>query len=177
MAATPKATIRTLAPDDSIEELTDLLHRAYKTLADQGWNATGSYQTIETTRYRIAEGTCYVAELAGRIVGTALLITAMDGTKPPLYGQPGVAVLGQFAVEPVLRGQGLGSELIDTVSTEALRRGYQSLALDTVETATSLVEYYEKRGFKAVDHFQWRDKTYRSLVMVKGLGQRGFADD
>jgi hypothetical protein len=52
--------IRLITPDDSIAELTVLIRRAYKTLADMGFNYTGAYQDEAMTRARIADGECYV---------------------------------------------------------------------------------------------------------------------
>jgi len=52
---------------------------------------------------------------------------------------------------------------------EAVRQGFKTLLLDTAETATKLIEYYRRRGFREVGHHQWRDKTYRSVVMAKPL--------
>lgn len=53
--------IRLLRPEDSIEELTTLLHRAYKELADMGFRYVATYQTPEVTAERIAGAECYVA--------------------------------------------------------------------------------------------------------------------
>src|SRR5690242_14231846 len=97
---TVQVTIRRLSDEDSLDDLTGLIHRAYKTMADQGHNATGSYQTVETTRLRCSEGTCFVAEADGKLVGTAMLVTRMEHTKPELYCDSGLAVLGQFGVDP-----------------------------------------------------------------------------
>ena len=44
--------IRPLGPHDSVEGLTELLHRAYAALGARGWNYTAVDQTIEVTGKR-----------------------------------------------------------------------------------------------------------------------------
>ena len=46
--------IRPLTPADSLEELTGLLHRAYKRLADLGFDASGSDANFIPIRVRDA---------------------------------------------------------------------------------------------------------------------------
>ena len=55
-ADSSKAVLRRLAGTDSIAELTDLLHRAYRRLADMGLCYWATHQTEEQTRERIAGG-------------------------------------------------------------------------------------------------------------------------
>ena len=49
--------------------------------------------------------------------------------------------------------------------------GFKEIALDTCEDAESLISYYEKRGYRFVEHVQWDPKivNYRSVVMSKSL--------
>ena len=49
-------SIRTLSSTDSLSELTSLIHRTYKRLADVGFNYTATNQTVETTREGIENG-------------------------------------------------------------------------------------------------------------------------
>ena len=62
--------IRGLAARDSMQALTELLHRAYAPLAGRGMNFTAATQSAETTARRAAEGHCFIAERRGRVVGT-----------------------------------------------------------------------------------------------------------
>lgn len=62
--------IRLLHEDDSLEALTEMLHRADKVLADMGLHFLATWQNVETTRQRIAEGTCFVAMMQDTIIGT-----------------------------------------------------------------------------------------------------------
>ena len=50
-------------------DLTNLLHRAYRPLADAGMKYFATHQTEEQTKERIQDGKCYVALLDRQIVG------------------------------------------------------------------------------------------------------------
>lgn len=161
--------IRRLRESDSLEELTSLLHRAYKELSDKGLNITAADQSVETTGHRASDGVCFVAESLGKLVGTATLVTVFGTDSPPLYLARGTAVLGQFGVDPEWRGQKVGRMLMDAVEQEALEQGFRTLALDTPQPAAHLIEYYQRRGFSLVGTHQWSGKTYVSALMSKDL--------
>ena len=166
----PKVTFRPLERSDSIAELTGLLHRAYAALATQGFRFWASHQDEEATRRRISEGDCFVAIADGRIVGTITLKKKHLTKGSPWYDRPEVASFGQFAVDPALQGRGIGSALLEIVERQAVRDGVRELALDTAEGATALIEMYSKRGFRFIEHVDWRpDTNYRSVVMSKRL--------
>lgn len=169
-------SIRPLSAADSLDDLTQLLHAAYASLAAQGWNFTAADQTVDVTRDRLAGARGFVAELGGRLVGTV----AVRGPKPPgeayiadppppLYTTPGTAILSQLAVHPDCRGQGLGERLMDAAEAWARRQGFAQLALDTAEPAAALRRRYERRGYTTVGGVQWQGKTYASVLMVKPL--------
>lgn len=69
--------IRLLRLSDSIAELTLLLRRAYRVLADMGFNYTATCQDEATTARRIEGGECYVmtagAALIAPLIGTITL--------------------------------------------------------------------------------------------------------
>ncbi len=162
--------IRELLPSDSVAELTRLLHRAYGALAKDGFRFWASHQTEEATRRRIAEGQCFVALLENRVVGTITLRKRECTGGCPWYDRPDVAAFGQFAVEPGLQGRGIGRALLDAVERRAAEEGVAELALDTAEGATPLIDMYEKRGFRFIEHVDWRpDTNYRSVVYSKKL--------
>jgi predicted N-acetyltransferase YhbS len=163
-------SIRRIGPQDSIDEITELLHRAYAALGARGWNYTAVDQTAEVTRSRLAEGVGLVAvEPDGRIVGT---ITYWPPEKPwdsPWLQRVDVAFLGQFAVEPSRQGAGTGGRLMDAVEDLARAAGARELALDTAEPALHLIASYERRGYRFIEYAQWEGKRYRSVIMSKTL--------
>ena len=166
--------IRLLDERDSVADLTDLLHRAYKPLADAGMNYFATHQTEEQTRERIRNGKCYVALIDTRIVGTLTYYFPLSPRKRTCdsYRRAGVALFGQFAVEPRLQGQGIGGRMLEIVEEATLKEGATELAFDTAEHAARLVDYYSKFGFRIVDAIDHRPVTnYKSVVMSKSLSR------
>lgn len=43
------------------------------------------------------------------------------------------------------------------------------LALDTSEHAAHLIALYQSKGYAFVEHIQWRDVNYRSMIFAKRL--------
>ena len=109
--------IRPIAETDSIEELTDLLHRAYKVLADMGFRFFATHQTPEQTRSRISRGECYVGVMDGAIVATVTFYPPPRDSAhlPEWYRRHDVSYFGQFAVEPSLQRGGIGGCMMDHV--------------------------------------------------------------
>jgi GNAT superfamily N-acetyltransferase len=162
--------LRLLGPVDDIATLTALLHRAYAPLAARGLRYLASHQDNATTRRRISGGECWLAEAAGRLIGTITLRDAHRTNGCPWYDRPDVASFGQFAVDPLWQGRGVGSRLVDRVERRARENGVAELALDTAETADDLIAFYTRRGYRFVDHVRWDAVNYRSVVLSKRLG-------
>jgi GNAT superfamily N-acetyltransferase len=162
-------TIRPLAETDDIEELTRLLNLAYKALADMNLHFVASHQNAERTRKRVSEGTCFVAVLKGKIVGTICYYPPENTHGTPWYNLANVAHFGQFAVEPELQKSGIGDMLLKTVEQEAFKNGVEELALDTAEPAIHLIEFYKKRGYRFIEFTHWDEVNYRSVIMSKNF--------
>ena len=110
-------TIRPVSPSDSLEELTDLLHRAYAPLLAAGMRFYATHQPVEATADRIEKGECLVAVRDGRIIGTITLYPPTEESHCEWYRSPGVSHFGQFAVEPAEQKRGIGSRLMELVAT------------------------------------------------------------
>lgn len=169
-------TLRPLADQDSLAQLTALLHAAYASLAARGLNFTAVDQSEATTRERLAGAQAWVVEQDGRLVGTVTasgprLADASGLVDPPpaLYTEPDVALISQLAVHPDHRGQGLGERLLDAAEAWARSQGYRRAALDTAEPAEDLRRRYARRGYAELGRVQWAGKTYRSVLMCKNL--------
>ncbi|MCK6481342.1 MAG: GNAT family N-acetyltransferase [Planctomycetaceae bacterium] len=159
--------IRPLLPSDSLEELTDLLHRAYAELGAMGFNYTAVDQDAAATARRIEGNHCLVAVEGGRLVGTVTLSPRWPKPLPPWREGLRTAFLNQLAVDPGRRGIGLGARLMEAAEGRARELGFPSVSLDTAEGAVHLVRLYEGRGYRAVGFHSWPGKTYRSVVLEK----------
>lgn len=159
--------IRQFQNNDSLVELTSLLHRGYARLGAMGLNYTAVDQAPTVTAARIAGGKCFVAVASGKFVGTVLVKPPERDSACEYFRKGYVASLRQFAVDPIFQGQGIGARLIATCEQWAKDAGYTELALDTAEPATHLVDLYSRLGFLAVGSVQWTGKVYKSVVMSK----------
>ncbi len=163
-------SVRPLWPDDSVEEITHLLHRAYLRNANAGLRFVASHQSVEVTAERLAEGETLIAERDGRIVGTITL--HLPQAQP--YGDyaPGgpICSFSQFAVDPSLAGEGVGDQLLASAEARASAARYTKIALDTAQGATGLIAYYRSRGYEIVARADWRPKTnHESWILAKEL--------
>ncbi|MHC4470704.1 MAG: GNAT family N-acetyltransferase [Planctomycetota bacterium] len=161
--------IRRIAPHDSLEELTDLLHRGYRELAEMGFRYWSTHQSVADTRRRISGAECWVAALDRRLVGTITFRPREQARGCPWYDRPDVAIFSQFAVEPGLQRRGIGSRLLLLVERRARETGASELALDTAEGAEHLITLYKRRGYRFVQFADWEKTNYRSVILSKSL--------
>ena len=161
--------IRPLGAGDSLDELTDLLHRAYARLAQMDLRFMATHQSVDVTRSRVTQGECFVAVAGERIIGTVVFRTQTQTRGCPWYDRADVASFGQLAVDPAQQSAGVGRRLVDHVETRAIASGAAEIALDTAEPATHLVQWYSSLGYRLVETAQWRHTNYRSVIMSKPL--------
>jgi GNAT superfamily N-acetyltransferase len=103
------------------------------------------------------------------IVGVITLCEPNGTHRSPFCARPDVADFGQFAVRPAYQRCGIGSRLMDIVEARARDKGIAELALNTSEHAEDLIAMYKRKGFRFVEHVQWDDVNYRSVVLAKTL--------
>lgn len=152
-----------LANDGDVSQIRNLVNEAYKELADMGLNYTATDQDEATTRERMAKGRTFVLVQGKEIIGTILYYEENKFT------QKKSAYLGQFAISPKLKRQGLGSIIMDFCEQLANDEKYEAIQLDTAKPAEHLVEWYKRRGYKIVGEVHWEGKTYDSYVFEKTL--------
>jgi GNAT superfamily N-acetyltransferase len=164
-----KIIIRPITSSDSLEELTTLLHKAYKKLADKGFRFHATHQDVNVTKQRVGNSECYVATLDNTIVGTISYRSPSNKLQHDYYDQSFVAAFGQFAVDPQYQNSGLGSKLLEVAEKCAVRDKAKEIAFDTAEGAEELIAYYKKRNYQFVKYTQWEVTNYRSVIMAKKL--------
>ena len=171
-------TVRRLAPSDSISELTRLLHRAYAKQVAMGLRPLAGRQDDATTKKRVFSGECYVAvrhevEDGGRsrqhLVGSILFHEVEEAQGPPYFSKPGIASFSQFAVDPEMQGLGIGLRLLDLCERRAVETGATELACSMAEPDTDLMNFYFRRGYRLIGHWQWPYTNYRSAILSKTL--------
>lgn len=166
--------IRPLDPATEIGTVTDLLHRAYRELADMGLRYLATHQDEQTTEARIAGGECFVACAPdGAIVGTITFRPAEVTGGCDWYDRPDVASLQQLGVDPAWRGRGLGRVLADLAEQRAAQTGAVEIALDTAEPAKHLIAMYMRWGYRPVALTRWQSVNYQSVVLSKRVSTPG----
>lgn len=146
-----------------------MLHLAYQSLGDAGLNYTAVDQSEAVTRNRIAGGSCLVAVHDGKLVGSIVFRSKTQKGGSPWMDRRDVATFGQFGILPKYQSRGLGSRLLEVVERMATDDEAEELALDTADQAEHLIRYYQKRGYRKIEHVQWSGKRYRSVILSKTL--------
>ncbi|HEX8907073.1 MAG TPA: ribosomal protein S18-alanine N-acetyltransferase [Longimicrobiaceae bacterium] len=98
----------------------------------------------------------YVAELEDRIVGYSACWTVFEQSE-----------LGNVAVAPDARGQGIGGALVDTVVERVKERGARELFLEVRESNLVAQSVYRDRGFTVISRRRsyYAQPTEDALVM------------
>ena len=161
--------IRPLEPSDSLQELTDVLHRAYASLGRMGLNYTAVDQLPETTARRVSRGQCFVASDGARLIGTVVVEPPNPDSPCEYFASEGVASAHQLAVAPENQTSGVGVALLARAEAWARDRGFRKRAIDTADPAEHLRSFYGRRGYRHVGFVQWQGKVYRSVVLSKEL--------
>ncbi len=162
--------IRIVQASDSVHEITSLLHKAYKQLADMGFRFLATHQNEAETRRRLNKGISYLALSEEKIISTvSLYYNNLDTHDASWYKKSGVAHFGQFAVLPEYQKLGIGNFIMNIVEDRAKREGAVELALDTAEGAEHLIKYYKQRGYRFIEYVKWEVTNYRSVIMSKRL--------
>jgi GNAT superfamily N-acetyltransferase len=154
---------------DSFTELTELLHRAYKPLADMGLRFMATHQDDEVTKQRLQKGESFVIEHEGKLIACITLYKSKGKNRCSWYNTDGVSYFGQFAVEPVFQQRGIGSRMMDFIEEHAREQKMNEISLDTSEQAHRLIDYYTKRGYRFIQYHRWEEVNYRSMVFSKTL--------
>ena len=152
-----------------LDELTALLHEAYRSLAESGLQYNASHQDAAKTQRRLEKGWGFLGFLGEELVGTITLIKDDPVDPAPYYLDPEIYHFSQFAVRIDLQRQGLGKKLLEHVEGFACEQGARELALDTAEQATELQGYYQRLGYRHVGYADYESTNYRSVVLSKVL--------
>lgn len=169
MVTLDQIKIRQLEKNDSLEELTKLLHRAYKQLADMGLKYLATYQPVETTADRIKDGVCFVVEYQDRIIGTLTYYAPGLSHAAQKLNLPDCAWLGQMGVEPPLQKFGIGLALMNHAEDFGRQNMAKRIGLDTSEQAQHLINWYHKLDYKFETYLSWDITNYRSVILIKEL--------
>jgi ribosomal protein S18 acetylase RimI-like enzyme len=161
-------TQRRFGPQDSLADLTGLLHEAYAAHAAAGRTFFASYQTAADTGRRIARGECWIVLDGESMVGTVTI--AAPYPFPAGYPAPRPAgTYYQLAVAPAYQHRGLGRRLVALAEQRIGELAVRDVAIDTSTLATDLVAWYLKLGYHETGRWRWDVTNYESIVLGKRL--------
>jgi GNAT superfamily N-acetyltransferase len=170
-------TVRRYLVDDPISEVTAMLHRAYARQRALGLDPLAGRQDDSVTLDRVLASEAYLAvcpaEGGERIVGIILFNEHEKVTFPDAFLDPSTSHFAMFAVEPELQAIGIGGMLMATCERRALEIGARRLALSMAEPDHALRRYYERRGYRFVQFWQWPYTNYRSVILARPVGEEG----
>ncbi len=167
-------TVRRYMIDDPVAAITRLLHRAYAPQAAMGLSPLAGRQDEKTTLGRVLASECFLATLPGlndrdHIVGVILFNEHERVAFPEFFLRPGIAHFAMFGVDPASQGLGVGRLLLDHCEQHARDTGFSELALSMAEPDTRLRDYYDTRGYRFIEHWQWPYTNYTSCILSKGV--------
>ncbi len=139
--------IREVLPGE-YEDTGSLTQRAYAEYARPGDPLWDNYfGMLADVARRAVSAIVLVAVAGGRIVGTATveLDRTIDGTEGL---QPGQANLRLLAVDPGIRGRGVGRRLVEACVQVARRAGKEVATLHTTEQMVAAQRIYRSLGFR-----------------------------
>ncbi|QQS20398.1 GNAT family N-acetyltransferase [Candidatus Saccharibacteria bacterium] len=138
------------AIEEDIPDIQSILSHGIRSKMYRGDLAWGETTTDETNlKAIVAGGNMYVAHTDEEIVGVFMLFwddLARWGKQPPIAGY-----LHRFVVAPGLRGQHVGSQIIDLICAEVAKQGRQYLRLTCPSDNEKLQSYHLSHGFVRAD--------------------------
>jgi GNAT superfamily N-acetyltransferase len=148
--AHPLYSIRAATPADA-NELSTLVNSAYRGDSSRaGWTTEADIlggQRTDPSRLREeieAEGCrilCLRESENGPILGCVFLELFAEGGRRGAY-------LGMLTVKPDIQARGLGKTLMNAAEEASRQWGAEAIHLGVIQVRTSLMEWYERRGYK-----------------------------
>jgi ribosomal protein S18 acetylase RimI-like enzyme len=76
----------------------------------------------------------------------------------------GQLTIGAIAVSPIMRGQGVGTQLLHTIFDYARENGFRSVSLEVVDTNPHAQQLYQRMGFDVI-----KTRRYPYLKRLMGF--------
>lgn len=123
----------TIRPARSVDakRIFDIYLKSLEGLSEEGYEWFEAMVRVRSRRRKIL-----VAELGGEVVGFAVA-----------YRYRGAAYVDSIAVEPRLRGHGIGSALLDELERELRGEGAELVALSVKDENKRALNFYLRRGY------------------------------
>lgn len=154
-----------LARMEELDDIWALVCRAVthmNALGNPQWGE--DYPTIDFYRADITRGELWAAEVEGTLAGVACINTdeAPEYAAMPWTTTQPAVVIHRMAVDPAAQRSGIGRGFFRLAEAEALRRGLESLRIDTYSLNHRMQNLILSQGFCKVGeiHLHGRPLTY-----------------
>lgn len=132
-----------------------------------------AYAENERLGFPASAGSATAAEVAGWIRERTVLVASVDGEPVGAVRieetDPGRAKVSRFAVRADLKGDGIGSALLDRAEATARERGCETVWLTTPPEHPFLPDYYHDRGYEVTGPYPLETRDYDEVVFEKSL--------
>ena len=129
---------------------------------------------------RLRDGEVLVATVDHRVVGTITYFREANEELIPVTFPSGTAGIRATAVDPAVRGQGIGRLLVDACVDRARAAGATDIGLRTASFMTTAVRLYERAGFRRVPEFDFPTSAFfpsrpgedlLAIAYLRGVGR------
>jgi GNAT superfamily N-acetyltransferase len=140
--------IRETVSNADLEQIKKMFRQYFTWITDDN-KINMSYQGIETEldslpgKFSPPEGCLLIAEVDDNPVGCVALRSF----------EPGTCEMKRLFVKPEFRSKGVGMALAKRVITEAKKRGYNKMLLDTGDFMVAAKKLYSSLGFKTTNQY------------------------
>jgi GNAT superfamily N-acetyltransferase len=117
--------------------------------------------SLDGVNWMIDQGTTYVANEAGKIVGTTALEWSDDGWGD--LDNDNAGYIRRLAVADGQHGKGVAKFILDWALQEVANKDRDYLRLDCAQKNTSLCKYYENQGFELVKTAKFEDSDAENI--------------
>ncbi len=161
--------------DMSYAVIKDIMYRAHESNREKGIFMHSVELSPGELEAKVGEnGKTYIAEIDGRIAGTASFEVVR---RKAWYtkGQGDIADEIFVGVLPESKGHGVYSKLYTAIENEARTRGYGMVVFNTAAKNTMKQDISRRKGFLPVGWFAAEDNDHYSVIMAKWLGKCPFS--
>lgn len=166
-----RVTVRRLKSKDSVQELTDLLHSAFKSEGQHSHTYGMAEQSEETTRLLLKSGDCWVVELDGRLIGVVILCPPRPDVRQRWY-RPRLSRLSAYlrliAVHPDFQGVGIGTMLLDHCERIAMKMSALELA-GSCPVGSRQLSLFKRRGYRVFRYVSFSGTDHHSVIFGKWM--------
>lgn len=118
--------------------------------------------SMDIVKNYITRGQCFVAEIAGEVIGVYVLLPT----------RPETIELVNIAVNESEQGKGIGKQLVYHAIQQAKSQGYKTIEVGTGNSSVSQLALYQKCGFRITgidkDFFlrHYHEEIYENGIQV-----------